>query len=106
MDKLDHAIKSHFREREDVPLGVKNALRTKLYNSLQQQEKLRFVWLIVPCVLFAVAAIFLAVEMFFGMSIAIAISVGYYFVATLAGIAVLLFMLVAKKFQTLSIGGQ
>ena len=105
MDKLDNTLQTHFREREDVPLGVKNALRAKLHDSLQQQEKLRFIWLLVPCILFAIAAIFFVVEMFFGMSIAVAIRVGYYFVATLAGIAVLIFMLVAKKFQTLSIGG-
>jgi len=102
MDEFNSTLKSHFREREDVPLGIKNALREKLHNSLQQQEKLRFVWLFVPCILFAVVAIFLAVEMFFGTSVAIALCVGYYFVATVAGVAVLIFMLAAKKFQILS----
>ena len=99
MNEFEHALKSHFRKREDVPLSIKNALREQLHNSLQQQENFRFVWLFVPCILFAVMAIFLAVEMFFGMSVAIALSVGYYFVATVAGVAVLIFMLAAKKFQ-------
>jgi len=97
--EFECALKSHFSEREDVPHGLKNALRTKLHNSRQQQEKLRFVWLFVPCVLFAAAAIFLAVEMFFGMSMAIIISVGYYLVATVAGVAVLIFMLAIKEIR-------
>lgn len=100
---LDQNLQSHFSQKQDVPAETKLALRAKLHNSLQRPEKLHFIWLLVLCTVLSAAAVLFAVEMLFGMSVAIVLGVGFYIVATLAGVAVLISMLVAKKFQTSSI---
>jgi len=104
---FDRALESHFSQKHDVPEETKLALREKLYNSLdirrgllQHPDKLRFVWLLASCMVLAAVAVFFAVEMFFGISAAIVLGAVYYFMATIAGVAVLIFMLLAKKLQT------
>ena len=95
--KFDHALKSHFAGREDVPPELKPALRAKLHSLQQRQDKPHFVWLLAPCMIFAVIAILFAVEMFFGMGAVLVLGLGYYIVATFGTGAVVLFMLVTKK---------
>ena len=98
MDKnLDHALKAHFSRREDIPPETKPALRAKLHNSLQRREKLRFIWLMVPCMIFTTLTIFFALEMFFGMGAAIVLGLGYYLAAIVGGTAVLIFTMVTNN---------
>jgi len=96
-ENIDQSLKTHFSQKHDVPTQTKLALREKLYASLQPREKLSFIWLLVLCTALAAVAIFLAVEMLFGINAAILLCIGYYFVAVAGGMAVLIFTVMTKK---------
>jgi len=97
-DNLDQALKSYFSKKSDVPQDVKNALRAKLHmTATLKQENLGWLLLLVPCVILSLVAIFFAVEMLFGLSVAVILSMGYFFVATLGGATLLLCIMVIKN---------
>jgi len=103
-DSLDKTLKSHFSYKEDIPQGVKYALHTKLHQAALggKHEKLGWLVMLVPCVVLALVAVFLAIEMLFGFSIAVILGAGYFFVATFGGATVLLVMMKTKPLEELS----
>jgi len=83
--KLDNALKSYFYKREDIPLATREALRKKLYAAQdKEQDKLRWLWFLVPHAIIAAVLLLTATTILFGWLATIIAFVGYYIIVTIS----------------------
>jgi len=90
-NKINNALQAHFATREDVPQTVKNALHIKLHKlEKAQKENLRWLWVLVPCVVLVVAALALFTIAVFGAVAVIVLALAYHILVAMVAAAILL----------------
>lgn len=89
MNKLDDALKQHFSAKADVPPAAQTALRKKLYAAGLPKEKLRWSWLVAPCIACAAVVLLALTHVLFGWVVTLVVAAVYYVTTAIGGALVL-----------------